>query len=93
MSGHVAVARVDEAVEPVTDESCGRDAEQVGAVACVRELLQGAVEPISVAQFTDVTDWYLIADPALIEGLEIGFVGGREAPDLLLQDAPGVGAV
>ena len=56
-------------------------------------LLKGAVEPISVAQFTDVTDWYLIADPALVESIEIGFVGGRESPDLLLQDAPATGAV
>ncbi len=56
-------------------------------------VLKGAVEPISVAQFTDATDWYLIADPAQIESIEIGFVGGREAPDLLLQDAPTAGMV
>ncbi|MGH2356199.1 MAG: Mu-like prophage major head subunit gpT family protein, partial [Chloroflexota bacterium] len=56
-------------------------------------VLQGVVEPISVAQFTDVTDWYVMADPALVEGLEVGFVGGREAPDLLLQDAPTAGMV
>jgi hypothetical protein len=56
-------------------------------------VLKGVVEPISVAQFTDVTDWYLLADPAQIESIEIGFVGGREAPDLLMQDAPNTGAV
>jgi hypothetical protein len=56
-------------------------------------VLRGVVEPISVAQFTDPTDWYLVADPAVVEGLEIGFVGGREAPELLLQDHPTQGAV
>ncbi len=56
-------------------------------------VLKGAVEPLSVAQFTDVTDWYVIADPRQIETLEIGFVGGRETPDLLMQDAPLEGQV
>ena len=54
---------------------------------------QGAVEPISVAQFTDVTDYYLICDPADIESIEIGFVGGKEEPELLMQDAPLLGQV
>ncbi|MBI3971725.1 MAG: Mu-like prophage major head subunit gpT family protein, partial [Chloroflexi bacterium] len=56
-------------------------------------VLQGAVEPISVAQFTDVTDWFLLADPAHIESLEVGFVGGREEPELLMQDQPAQGSV
>ena len=46
-----------------------------------------------MAQFTDVTDWYLICDPALVESVEIGFVGGREEPELLMQDAPSQGSV
>ncbi|HET7767703.1 MAG TPA: Mu-like prophage major head subunit gpT family protein, partial [Chloroflexota bacterium] len=56
-------------------------------------VLQGAVEPIPVAQFTDATDWYLICEPEDIESLEVGFVGGREDPELLLQDAPLLGQV
>jgi hypothetical protein len=51
-------------------------------------VLKGAVEPIPVAQLTDATDWYLICDPQDIESIEIGFVGGKEEPELLLQDAP-----
>jgi hypothetical protein len=35
----------------------------------------------------------VIADPRQIETLEIGFVGGRETPDLLMQDAPQEGQV
>jgi hypothetical protein len=56
-------------------------------------VLKGAVEPIPVAQFTDVTDYFLICDPMDIESIEIGFVGGREEPELLLQDAPLLGQV
>jgi hypothetical protein len=56
-------------------------------------VLKGAVEPISVAQFTDATDWYLVTDPAQLETIEVGFVGGRETPELLMQDAPLLGQV
>ena len=56
-------------------------------------VLKGAVEPIPVAQFTDATDWYLVCDPQDIESIEIGFVGGKEEPELLYQDAPLLGQV
>lgn len=56
-------------------------------------VLKGAVEPISVAQFTDPTDWYLICDPAQLESIEMGFVNGREAPEILIQDRPQDGQV
>jgi len=51
------------------------------------------VEPISVAQFTDVTDYYLLCAPSDIESIEVGFVNGREEPELLLQDRPDAGQV
>jgi hypothetical protein len=51
-----------------------------------------AGELISVAQFTDVNNWYLVCDPAQVESIEIGFVGVREVP-VLLQDAPLSGLV
>ncbi|HET7770100.1 MAG TPA: Mu-like prophage major head subunit gpT family protein, partial [Chloroflexota bacterium] len=56
-------------------------------------VLKGVVEPISVAQFTDATDWYLICAPRDIESIEIGFVGGKQEPELLMQDAPLLGQV
>jgi len=56
-------------------------------------VLYGLLEVISVPQFTDTNNWYLMADPALIEGLEVGFVGGRDAPELLVQDEPAAGQV
>ena len=56
-------------------------------------VLKGAVEPISAAQFVDVTDWYLVCDPQDVESIEIGFVGGVEEPQLLMQNQPTVGSV
>jgi hypothetical protein len=56
-------------------------------------VLKGVVEVISVPQFTDTNNWYLLTDPAQVETIEIGFVGGQETPELLLQDGPTDGAV
>ncbi|HEY3107388.1 MAG TPA: Mu-like prophage major head subunit gpT family protein [Chloroflexota bacterium] len=55
--------------------------------------VRGALEPISVPNFLDSNNWYVLADPAQIEMLELGFLGGREVPELLLQDQPTAGAV
>jgi hypothetical protein len=49
-------------------------------------VLQGAMEVISVPQFTDVTDWYLIADPMIVPGIEVGFLNGRDTPEMLMQE-------
>lgn len=56
-------------------------------------VLRGLVEPLVVPQFTDTNNWYLVADPVAIEGLEIGFLNGREEPELLVQDSPTEGSV
>ena len=55
--------------------------------------LAGAVIPIVVPQLTTAYQWYLLADPTQIEGIEIGFLNGREEPELLVQDNPAVGLV
>jgi len=55
--------------------------------------LQGAVMPIVVPQFTTAYQWYLMADPAQVESIEIGFLNGREEPELLVQDNPTQGQV
>lgn len=55
--------------------------------------LSGALVPIVVPQFTTAYQWYLLADPAQIESIEIGFLNGREEPELLVQDNPTAGAV
>ena len=55
--------------------------------------LQGMLEPIVVPQFSDAKDYYLMADPAQIESLEVGFINGQETPELLVQDNPTAGSV
>jgi hypothetical protein len=55
--------------------------------------LRGAVQPIVVPQWTDTNNWYLMADPAVVEGIELGFLNGQEAPELLAQDHPAAGSV
>ena len=55
--------------------------------------LQGMLEPIVVPQFSDANDYYLMADPAQIECLEVGFINGQETPELLVQDNPTAGSV
>ena len=55
--------------------------------------LQGMLEPIVVPQFSDAKDYYLMADPAQIECLEVGFINGQETPELLVQDNPTAGSV
>lgn len=56
-------------------------------------VLRGTVQPIVVPQFTETNHWYIMADPAVVESIEIGFVNGRREPELLVQDAPTEGAV
>lgn len=48
---------------------------------------------IEVPTFTDVNDWYLIADPNSVPTIEVGFYQGRQDPELLVQDQPAVGSV
>ena len=55
--------------------------------------LHNQLEVIAVPQFTDTNDWYLLTDPAVLPTIELGFVGGQETPELLLQDAPTDGQV
>jgi hypothetical protein len=51
------------------------------------------LEPIVVPEWTDATDWCLIADPRLCPTIEIGFVDGNEEPQLFVQDAPNGGSM
>ena len=54
---------------------------------------QGVRNVIVVPQLTDVDNWYLMADPGQITGIEMGFLFGREEPELFQQDNPTVGMV
>jgi hypothetical protein len=48
---------------------------------------------ISVWYWTDANDWCTVADPGDIPTIEIGFLDGREDPELFVQDLPNVGSM
>ncbi|AWI78589.1 hypothetical protein CEW87_03965 [Parazoarcus communis] len=50
-------------------------------------------EVIAVPYWTDANDWAVVADPRRIPTIEIGFLDGREEPELFVQDTPNVGSL
>lgn len=50
-------------------------------------------ETITVKTWTDTNNWYLTCDPADIPGIEIGFLDGKQEPELFVQDMPNVGSM
>jgi hypothetical protein len=56
----------------------------------------GRVEPIVIPNGflrSDKNNWYLIADPQDVESIVIGFLDGKENPEIFLQDQPTVATV
>lgn len=49
--------------------------------------------PVRIPYWTDANDWMLVADPALIPTIEIGFLDGRQDPELFTQADPTQGSV
>lgn len=50
-------------------------------------------EVIVVPYWTDANDWCTIADQTRMPVLELGFLDGREEPELFVQDMPNVGSL
>ena len=48
----------------------------------------GYCEVIVAPQIASTTEWMAIADPRVIDTIEIGFVGGQMNPQLFIQDQP-----
>jgi hypothetical protein len=48
---------------------------------------------IPVWYWTDTNDWCTVADPNDIPTIEIGFLDGKEEPELFVQDNPTVGSL
>ena len=48
---------------------------------------------IPVWYWTDANDWCTAADPADIPGIEVGFLDGKQEPELLIQDSPTSGSM
>jgi hypothetical protein len=49
------------------------------------------LEPVMVDYWTDANNWFLVADPAQYDTIEVRFFQGREDPEMFLQDEPTVG--
>ncbi|HXT33990.1 MAG TPA: hypothetical protein VN837_00305, partial [Chloroflexota bacterium] len=50
--------------------------------------VMGYAEVIVAPQINSGTYWIAVADPRVIDTLEIGFVGGQMNPQLFIQDQP-----
>jgi len=51
------------------------------------------LEVLMVGYWTDSNNWYLVANPADVPTIEIGFLDGQEEPELFVQDLPNVGSM
>ncbi len=49
-------------------------------------VLQGMVEVVVEPLLTDSNNWYLVAKPSSIPTIEVGFLGGRETPEVLVKE-------
>jgi hypothetical protein len=48
---------------------------------------------VVLGTMADQNDWFILADPRLVDTIEIGFVDGQEQPTLLVQDMETTGSV
>ncbi len=48
----------------------------------------GYVTPIVSPQLSSTTQWFFVADPMVVDTIEVGFVGGQVNPALFVQDSP-----
>jgi hypothetical protein len=51
------------------------------------------VDVLVIPHLSDVSDWFMAADRKDIDLLEVCFFGGREEPELFVQDMPNVGSM
>lgn len=51
------------------------------------------LEPLVVGYFAVATDWWVVTDPGSCPTFEVGFLDGRQEPELFVQDQPNVGSV
>ena len=51
------------------------------------------IEVLVYDHMTNATDWFTVADPSRVATVVVGFLGGNDQPELLVQDSPTVGSV
>ena len=52
-----------------------------------------AMDVLAVSYWTDVNDWHTVCDQTYLPTLEIGFLQGKEEPEVFVQDMPTVGSL
>jgi hypothetical protein len=50
--------------------------------------LAGKINPVVNSLFTDANDWYLTLPPNVADIIEMGYLNGREDPELFVADMP-----
>lgn len=50
------------------------------------------LEPLWAPELTDANDWYMVADPSLMDTIEIGFMDDMREPELFIEDNPAAGS-
>jgi hypothetical protein len=63
----------------------------VGAASDIPNIHQG-ITPLVIDYYSDVNDWFLIADPSMCPTIELGFNSTSELPELFTQSDPTVGS-
>lgn len=58
-----------------------------------RPNINAGVDPIVIDYYSDVNDWYMIADPSMCPTIEVGFYGSTPDPELFTQSDPNVGSM
>ena len=69
----------------------GEAAGNVGAGTREPNLHRG-LRPIVLSYWTDADNYWFVADPSKQNTIEVGFFGGREEPELFVQDSETVGS-
>lgn len=59
----------------------------------VNFIQQWGLQPLVCPHATDAYKWWLAADKRDIDMIEVGFFGGKEEPELFVQDMPNVGSM
>ncbi len=54
--------------------------------------MKGKLEAYVYDVLTSATNWFMVADPAVMNTMVVGFLNGRQEPELFVQDQPNVGS-
>lgn len=85
-----AVELVFSAGQPVLDRSVSSVEDAESRPNFLRRL---GLDVIVIPHATDANNWYMAADKMDLDIMEVGFLGGRQEPELFLQDMQNVGSM